>query len=43
MRSMSDEKVLWGNTERKAELTKLMAEHRWHGPGSHVVNLELMC
>jgi len=25
--------------ERNAEVTKLMTEHRWYGPGSHFVNL----
>jgi len=25
--------VPWGNVERNAEVTKLMAEHRWYVPG----------
>ena len=29
----------WGNAGRNAEVTKLMAEHRRYGPGSHFMNL----
>jgi len=35
----SGRQVPWGNAERNSEVTKLMAEHRWYGPGSHFVNL----
>ena len=35
----SGRQVPWGNAERNAEVTKLIAEHRWHGPGSHFANL----
>jgi len=37
--NISGRQVPWGNNERNAEVTKLMAEHRWYGPGSHFVNL----
>jgi len=37
--NISGWQVPWGNAERNAEVTKLMAEHRWYGPGSHFVNL----
>jgi len=37
--NISGRQVSWGNVERNAEVTKLMAEHRLYGPGSHFVNL----
>ena len=37
--STSGRQVPWGSVERNAEVTKLMAGHRWYGPGSHYVNL----
>ena len=37
--SISGRQVPWGNDERNSEVTKLMAGHRWYGPGSHFVNL----
>ena len=37
--NISGWQVPWGNVERNAEVTKLMAEHRWYGPGSHFLNL----
>ena len=37
--NISGKQVPWGNVERNAEVTKLMAGHRWYGPGSHFVNL----
>jgi len=37
--NISGRQVPWGNAERNAEVTKLMAEHRWYGPGSHFANL----
>jgi len=37
--SISGRQVPWGNAEKNAEVTKLMAENRWHGPGSHFLNL----
>ena len=37
--NISGRQVPWGSAERNAEVTKLMAEHRWFGPGSHFVDL----
>ena len=37
--NISGRQVPWGNAGRNSEVTKLMAEHRWYGPGSHFVNL----
>ena len=37
--NISGRQVPWGNAGRNAEVTKLMAEHRRYGPGSHYANL----
>ena len=37
--SIQGRQVPWGSVKRNTEVTKLMAEHRWYGPGSHFVNL----
>ena len=37
--SISGRQVPWGSAERNAEVTKLMAKHRWYGPGSNFANL----
>ena len=37
--NISGRQVPWGSVERNAEVTKLMAEHRWYGPGPNFVNL----
>ena len=37
--NISGRQLPWGNAERNAEITKLMAEHQWYGPGSDLVNL----
>ena len=37
--SISGRQVPWGSVERNAEVIKLMAEHRWYGPGPHFLNL----
>jgi len=33
--SISGRQVPWGSVERNADVTKLMAGHRWYGLGSH--------